>query len=157
MSCCLVPLIIKMPFMRIHCNILWHNCKTKFPLALSIHWFHTRFKEIGPIFHFSNLYWCLFQETPTSQHFLRGSSSDGALTTAPIAANVSDPYIQEIASSALLEIDWRSNDSYRQTVIRIVEARKQVCLLLICIVAVVYCIFYCSKIPLIHYSWYLAL
>jgi hypothetical protein len=57
---------------------------------------------------------------------LQASSSDGELTAAPIIANVSDPYIQEIASSALLEIDWISNDIYRQNVIRIVEAQKQV-------------------------------
>ena len=83
---------------------------------------------------------------------MQASSSDGELTAAPIIANVSDPYIQEIASSALLEIDWISNDIYRQNVIRIVEAQKQVCLLLICIVAVVYCIVYYSKIPLIQYT-----
>jgi hypothetical protein len=67
-------------------------------------------------------------------------------------ANVSDPYIQEIASSALAEIDGRSNALYRQKVLRIVEARQQVFLLLICIIAVVYCIVYYSKIPLIRYS-----
>jgi len=83
---------------------------------------------------------------------LQDLSQPGALTTAPIEANVSDPYIQEIAISALLEIDWISNDSYRQKVIRIVEAQKQVCLLLICIVAVVYGIVYYINIPLIWYT-----
>jgi uncharacterized alkaline shock family protein YloU len=67
-------------------------------------------------------------------------------------ADVSDPYIQEIASSALAEIDGRSNANYKQKILRIVEARKQVCVLLICTVAVVYCIVYYSKIPLIRYS-----
>jgi hypothetical protein len=49
-------------------------------------------------------------------------------------ADVSDPYIQEIANAASAEVDGISNALYRQKVVRIVEARKQVCLLLICIV-----------------------
>jgi hypothetical protein len=53
-------------------------------------------------------------------------------------ADVSDPYIQEIADFALAEIDSRSNSRYRQKITRIVEAQQQVCLLLICIVSVVY-------------------
>ena len=72
-------------------------------------------------------------------------------------ADVNDPYIQGIASSALAEIDGRSNAHYKQKILRIVEARQQVCLLLICTVAVVYCIVYYAKIPLIRYSRYLAL
>lgn len=67
-------------------------------------------------------------------------------------ADVNDSYIQEIASSALAEIDMRSNAHYKQKILRIVEAQKQVCLLLICTVAVIYCIVYYSKIPLIRYS-----
>ena len=78
----------------------------------------------------------------------RQGASLGAITQ----ADVNDPYIQEIASSALAEIDGRSNALYRQKVLRIVEAQQQVWLLLICILAVVFCIFYCSKIPLIQYS-----
>jgi len=66
-------------------------------------------------------------------------------------ADVNDSYIQEIASSALAEIDGRSNALYRQKVLRILDARQQVCLVLICIVVVVYCIVYYSKIPLIQY------
>jgi len=72
-------------------------------------------------------------------------------------ANSSDPYIQEIANAALFEIDWRSNSYSRQKILRIVSAQMQVCPLLICIVAVVYCFVYYSKIPLIHYSRYLTL
>ena len=72
-------------------------------------------------------------------------------------ADVNDPYIQEIASFALAEIDGRSNALYRQKILRIVEARRQVCCILICFRAVVYCIVYYSKIPLICYSRYLAL
>jgi hypothetical protein len=45
---------------------------------------------------------------------------------APSAADVNDPYIQEIASTALSEIDGRSNALYRQKVVRIVEAQTQV-------------------------------
>ena len=63
-------------------------------------------------------------------------------------ADVDDPYIQGIASAASAEIDWRSNGYYRQRLIRIVEAQKRICLLLICIVAVLYCIVYYSKIAL---------
>jgi len=49
-----------------------------------------------------------------------------ALTGASAQADVNDPYIQEIASSALAELDRRSNALYRQKVVRIVEAQKQV-------------------------------
>jgi len=49
-----------------------------------------------------------------------------ALTGAPTQADVSDPYIQDIASAALAEVDRRSNALYRQKVVRIVEAQKQV-------------------------------
>jgi len=41
-------------------------------------------------------------------------------------ADVNDPYIQEIASAALAEVDRRSNALYRQKVVKIVEAQKQV-------------------------------
>ena len=72
-----------------------------------------------------------------------------------LGVDVNDNYIQGIASSALVEIDWRTNlyTKSRQKIIRIVQAQKQqVCLLLICIIAVVYCIVYYSNIPLIRYS-----
>jgi hypothetical protein len=67
-------------------------------------------------------------------------------------ADVNDSYIQEIASFALAEIDGKSDAPYRQKILRIVEARRQVCLLLICIVVVVYCIVHYSKILLIRYT-----
>jgi hypothetical protein len=70
-----------------------------------------------------------------------------SLAGAPSAANVSDPYIQEIANHALAEIDGRSNALYRQKVVRIVEAQKQVCFVLMCIVTDVCSMVYCSKIP----------
>jgi hypothetical protein len=66
------------------------------------------------------------------------------LTGAPIQADISDPYIQEIANTALVEVDGRSNALYRQKVVRIVEAQKQVC-----IVTVVCSIVYYIKIPLV--------
>jgi hypothetical protein len=68
----------------------------------------------------------------------QGLSVPGASLGGITQADVNDPYIQEIASSALAEIDGRSNALYRQKVLRIVEAQQQVCLLLICIIAVVY-------------------
>ena len=49
-----------------------------------------------------------------------------APTGAPAQADVSDPYIQELASAALAEVDRKSNALYRQKVVRIVEAQKQV-------------------------------
>jgi hypothetical protein len=49
-----------------------------------------------------------------------------ALTGAPSPADVNDPYIQEIAGAAVAEVDRRSNALYRQKVVRIVEAHKQV-------------------------------
>ncbi|PNF32289.1 hypothetical protein B7P43_G16846, partial [Cryptotermes secundus] len=48
------------------------------------------------------------------------------LVGAPTEADVSDPYIQDIASTALAEVDRRSNALYKQKVVRIVEAEKQV-------------------------------
>jgi hypothetical protein len=48
------------------------------------------------------------------------------LVGAPTEADVSDSYIQDIASTALAEVDRRSNALYRQKVVRIVEAQKQV-------------------------------
>jgi hypothetical protein len=56
----------------------------------------------------------------------------GILTGAPIQADINDPYIQEIANTALAEVDGRSNALYRQKVVRIVEARKQVCIVQRC-------------------------
>ena len=49
-----------------------------------------------------------------------------ALTGAPVQADINDPYIQEIASTAVDEVDRRSNALYRQKVVKIVEAEKQV-------------------------------
>jgi hypothetical protein len=48
------------------------------------------------------------------------------LVGAPAQADVSDPYIQEMASTALAEVDRRSNALYTQKVVRIVNAQKQV-------------------------------
>jgi hypothetical protein len=45
---------------------------------------------------------------------------------APIEADVNDSYIQEMASTALAEVDRRSSALYRQKVVRIVNAQKQV-------------------------------
>jgi hypothetical protein len=76
------------------------------------------------------------------------------LTGAPVQANTTDPYIQEIANTALAEVDGRSNTLYRQKVVRIVEAQKQVCIVLICIVTDGCSIVHYIKIPLGWYSWY---
>ena len=57
-----------------------------------------------------------------------------------------------IISFAVNALDQKSASSYRQKVIRIVDAQKEVCLLLIGIIAVVYCIVYYSNIPSIWYS-----
>jgi hypothetical protein len=70
---------------------------------------------------------------------------------APYPADVNDPYIQEIANAALAEIEGRSNALYRQKVVRIVEAQKQVCFILICIVTDVCSMVYNNKIPLVRY------
>jgi hypothetical protein len=78
------------------------------------------YKVVYPIVHYKNSYHCLFQELSTNR-FKRD-----ALTGAPSPADVNDPYIQEIASAALAEFDRRSNALYRQKVVRIVEAQKQV-------------------------------
>jgi hypothetical protein len=67
-------------------------------------------------------------------------------------ADVNDPYIQGIVSFALGALDGSDPSTFRRRIHRILEASQQVCLLLICIVAVVYCIGYCSKIPLNWYS-----
>jgi hypothetical protein len=48
------------------------------------------------------------------------------LLGAPIEADVNDSYIQEMASTALAEVDRRSSELYRQKVVRIVNAQKQV-------------------------------
>jgi hypothetical protein len=66
--------------------------------------------------------WFLFQEIPAS----RVRRHTDVLVGAPTQANLNDPYIQEIASAALAEIDRQSNALYRQKVVRIVEAQKQV-------------------------------
>jgi hypothetical protein len=55
------------------------------------------------------------------------------LVGAPAQADVSDPYIQEIASAALVELDRRSNALYKQKIVRILNAQRQVCFVLICI------------------------
>ena len=57
-------------------------------------------------------------------------------------ADVNDPYIQEMASfavGALDGINYPLISLYRKRIHRILEASQQVCSLLICIVAVVYC------------------
>jgi len=80
------------------------------------------YKVIYSIVRFKNSYYCLFQELSTN----RVKKSSDAMTGAPSQADVNDPYIQEIANSALAEVDRRSNALYRQKVVRIVEAQKQV-------------------------------
>jgi hypothetical protein len=84
---------------------------------------------------------CLLQESSPD----RVKRSANALAGAPSPADVNDPYIQEIASTALAEIDGRSNALYRQKVVRIVEAQKQVHFVLSCIVAVVYSVVFMVK------------
>ena len=61
------------------------------------------------------------------------------------------PFIQEI-DVALAYIEDTSTYDNRLRITNILEARQQVCLLLICIVAVVYCTVYYNTIPLIQYS-----
>jgi hypothetical protein len=82
--------------------------------------------------------WFLFQELPTS----RVRRQPDALVGAPTQADVNDPYIQEIASAALAEVDRRSNAIYRQKVVRIVNAQKQVCLVMFLIILVMCSITY---------------
>ena len=74
------------------------------------------------------------------------------LTGAPAQADITDPYIQEIANTASAEVDGRSNALYRQKLVRIVEAQKQVCIVLICIVTDGCSIVYYIKIPSVRYS-----
>jgi hypothetical protein len=64
---------------------------------------------------------------------------------APAQADVSDPYIQEIASAALVELDRRSNALYKQKIVRILNAQQQVCFVLICIF-----ILFCSIVSYIR-------
>jgi len=130
MSCCIVPLL-KNCSLREHTNILWCICKIKFLLALFIDMFERRFKVICPSVHFSNLYWCFVQELSTSRLKRQGLSPPGASLGGITQADVNNPYIQEITTSALAEIDGQSNALYRQKVLRIVEAQQQVCLLII--------------------------
>ena len=73
------------------------------------------------------------------------------LKGAPVQADISDPYIQEIANTALAEVDRRSNAHYRQKLVRIVEAQKQVCIVFICIVTDGCSIVYYIKIPSVRY------
>ena len=137
--------------MRTHCHSLWCTCKIKFLLASSIDLFERGLKVICPSVHFNNLYWCLLQELSTSR------VKRQPLVGAPTYVDVNKPYIQELASFALAHIDGISNHDYRMKIVRIVTAQEQVCLLLVCIIAIVCCVVYYSKIPLIRYTWYLAL
>ena len=61
-------------------------------------------------------------------------------------------FIQEIADVALAYFEEGNTYDNRLRITSILEARQQVCLLLICIVAVVYCTVYYNTIPLIQYS-----
>jgi len=79
-------------------------------------------KVIYPIVHFKISYYCLFQDLSTN----RVKKRSDALTGAPVKADVNDPYIQDIASAALAEVDRRSNALYKQKVVRILEAQTQV-------------------------------
>ncbi|XP_021923638.1 uncharacterized protein LOC110831681 isoform X2 [Zootermopsis nevadensis] len=47
------------------------------------------------------------------------------LVGAPAQADLDDPYIHDMAKTALEEVDRRSNALYRQKIVRIVEAQKQ--------------------------------
>jgi hypothetical protein len=96
--------------------------KIKFLLASFIDFFDTQCKVICRSVDFNNLYWFLFQELSRDQV----KRHPDTLVGAPAQADVSDPYIQEIASAAVAEVDRRSNALYRQKVVRIVEAQKQV-------------------------------
>jgi hypothetical protein len=80
------------------------------------------YKVVYHIVHCKNSYHCLFQELSTN----RLKKRHDALTGAPSPADIDDPYIQEIANAALAEVDRRSNALYRQKVVRIVKAQKQV-------------------------------
>jgi hypothetical protein len=71
-------------------------------------------------------YLCLFQELPTNRVKRHADVLVGARGS-PAQANLDDPYIQEVARSALAEVDRRSNAAYRQKIVRIVNAQKQVC------------------------------
>jgi hypothetical protein len=67
------------------------------------------------------------------------------LVGAPAQADVGDSYIQEIARTALAEVDRRSNAVYRQKIVRIVNAQTQVFLVLIFILSIMCTITYCSN------------
>ena len=71
---------------------------------------------------------------------------------APAEADVSEPYIREVADTSLAEVDRISNSLYRQKVVRIVAAQKQVCIVLICVVTVACSIVYFIKIALVQSS-----
>ena len=49
-----------------------------------------------------------------------------ALLGGPQSVDVEDPYVKELASFALLEIDKGLNSPYQQKVVRVVEAKRQV-------------------------------
>jgi hypothetical protein len=122
----------------------WYNCVWMYQIK-------QKFKKYFTwLFILATYIRWLFQELSAN----RVKRSAGLLTGAPAPADVSDPYIQEIANTALAEVDSRSNTLYRQKVVRIVEAQKQVCIVLICIVTDGCSIFYCIKIPSVRYSWY---
>ena len=52
-----------------------------------------------------------------------------SLVGAPVSANISDPYILELANTGLVELDRSSNALYSQRIVRIIEATKQVILI----------------------------
>jgi hypothetical protein len=64
----------------------------------------------------------LFQELSAN----KAKKHTDVLVGATTEADINDSYIQDIASTALAEVDRRSNALYRQKVVRIVEAQKQV-------------------------------
>ena len=91
---------------------------------------------------------CVFQELSAD----RVKRDAVLMPGAPAEADVSEPYIREIADTSLAEVDRISNSLYRQKVVRIVAAQKQVCIVLICVVTVACSIVYFIKIALVQSS-----
>jgi Cystatin domain len=44
----------------------------------------------------------------------------------PVVADINDPYIQEIAKFSVAEMDKGSNALYHRTIVRLIEAKKQI-------------------------------
>jgi Cystatin domain len=61
-----------------------------------------------------------------SNHAPATRTRRGTLTGAPATADINDPYIQEIAKFSVAEMDKGSNALYHRTIVRLIEAKKQV-------------------------------